>query len=53
MVKDSDTIKTLPRLKISLRPTAESIVRKGHPWIYSDSIRSQNREGEAGEVAVI
>ncbi|HQW29302.1 MAG TPA: class I SAM-dependent methyltransferase [Verrucomicrobiales bacterium] len=53
MVADPDSIKTLPRLKISLRPTAESIVRGGHPWIYSDSIRSQNREGEAGELAVI
>jgi len=41
------------RLKLTLRPTAESIVRSGHPWIYSDSIRTQNREGEAGELAVI
>lgn len=45
--------KTLPRLKLTLRPSAESIVRSGHPWIYSDSIRSQNRDGEAGELAVI
>ncbi|MDF1826584.1 MAG: class I SAM-dependent methyltransferase [Verrucomicrobiales bacterium] len=43
----------LPRLKLTLRPTAESIVRSGHPWVYSDSIRKQSREGEAGEVAVI
>jgi 23S rRNA (cytosine1962-C5)-methyltransferase len=42
-----------PRLKLTLRPSAESIVRSGHPWIYSDSIRSQNREGEAGELAVV
>lgn len=41
------------RLKLTLRPTAESIVRSGHPWIYSESIRNQNREGEAGELAVI
>ncbi len=43
----------LPRLKLTLRPAAESIVRGGHPWIYSDSIRTQNREGDAGELAVI
>ena len=48
-----ETAKGPPRLKLTLRPTAESIVRSGHPWIYSDSIREQNREGEAGELAVI
>lgn len=36
-----------------LRPTAESIVRNGHPWVFADSIKKQNREGAAGEVAVI
>jgi 23S rRNA (cytosine1962-C5)-methyltransferase len=41
------------RLKLTLRPTAETIVRGGHPWVYSESIRSQNREGETGELAVI
>ncbi len=42
-----------PRLKLTLRSTAETIVRGGHPWVYSDSIKSQNREGEAGELAVV
>ncbi len=46
-------MKPPPRLKLSLKPAAESVVRGGHPWIYSDSIRSQNREGEAGELAVV
>jgi len=32
---------------------AEARVRGGHPWIFADSIREQNREGEAGELAVI
>lgn len=36
-----------------LRPAAESRVRGGHPWIFSDSIREQNREGTAGELAVV
>lgn len=42
-----------PRLKLTLTATAESIVRGGHPWIYSDSIRTQNREAAGGELAVI
>jgi 23S rRNA (cytosine1962-C5)-methyltransferase len=48
-----DNSRTLPRLKLTLRPTAESVVRSGHPWVYSESIREQNREGAAGELAVI
>jgi len=43
----------IPRLKLTLTATAESIVRSGHPWVYSESIRAQNREGEMGELAVI
>lgn len=41
------------RLRVSLFPRAESAVRSGHPWIYSDSIKSQNRDGETGELAVM
>jgi 23S rRNA (cytosine1962-C5)-methyltransferase len=36
-----------------LKPPAESAVRRGHPWIFSDSILDQNRDGAAGEIAVI
>jgi 23S rRNA (cytosine1962-C5)-methyltransferase len=32
---------------------AERSVRFGHPWLYADSIRKQNRPGEAGELAVV
>lgn len=53
MPESAESEGRLPRLKLSLRPTAESIVRGGHPWVYSESIRKQNREGEAGEIAVI
>ena len=42
-----------PRLRVRLRPAAESIVRSGHPWIFDESIRDQNRPGQAGELAVI
>lgn len=53
MEAPSETPRSLPRLKLTLRPTAESIVRSGHPWVYSESIRDQNRAGTAGELAVI
>jgi 23S rRNA (cytosine1962-C5)-methyltransferase len=36
-----------------LRPAAEGEVRSGHPWIFAESIREQNREGTPGELAVI
>lgn len=42
-----------PRLKLRLTPAAESAVRTGHPWVFDQSIRDQNREGTPGEVAVI
>ncbi len=42
-----------PRLRIQLFPRAEAAVRKGHPWVFGDSIKSQNREGDTGELAVI
>jgi 23S rRNA (cytosine1962-C5)-methyltransferase len=43
----------LPRLKLRLAPKAEAAVRQGHPWVFAESIRAQNREGKSGEVAVI
>jgi 23S rRNA (cytosine1962-C5)-methyltransferase len=42
-----------PRLRLRVTATAESILRGGHPWLFAGSIREQNREGQAGELAVI
>ena len=41
------------RLRLRLTNTAETIVRGGHSWLFSDSIREQNRAGQTGELAVI
>jgi 23S rRNA (cytosine1962-C5)-methyltransferase len=41
------------RLRLRLTATAETIVRSGHPWIFADSIRDQNRAGRTGELAVV
>src|SRR3989454_3748157 len=42
-----------PRLHLRLTLAAESMIRSGHPWLFADSIREQNREGEPGELAVV
>ncbi|WP_221088177.1 23S rRNA (cytosine(2499)-C(5))-methyltransferase [Deinococcus aquaedulcis] len=42
-----------PRLRLRVSPAAESHLRAGHPWVYESSLRGQNREGKAGELAVI
>ncbi len=45
--------KPVPRLRLRVTATAETIVRGGHPWLFAGSIHEQNRAGEAGELAVI
>ena len=39
--------------EIALQKGRDFSVRRGHPWIFSDSIIEKNREGAAGELAVI
>ncbi len=41
------------RIAIKLRPIAEKMVKRGHPWIFEDSIVKQNIEGNAGDLAII
>jgi len=43
----------LPRLRLRVGATAETILRSDHPWLFADSVREQNRAGELGELAVI
>jgi 23S rRNA (cytosine1962-C5)-methyltransferase len=44
---------TVPRLRLRVTATAETILRSGHPWLFADSIREANRVGRVGELAVI
>lgn len=39
------------RLRVSA--TAESLLRRGHPWLYASSVRRQNRTGAPGDLAVV
>jgi 23S rRNA (cytosine1962-C5)-methyltransferase len=41
------------RLRLRVTAAAETQLRAGHPWVFSDSIREQNREGAVGELAII
>ena len=40
-------------LRLRVTAAAERRVRAGHPWVFANSVREQNREGLAGELAVI
>ena len=40
-------------LAVKLSKPGERILRKRHPWIFSESIEKSNKEGEAGDIAVI
>lgn len=42
-----------PNLRLRITAAAEKSVRGGHPWIFAESIREQNRDGEAGELAAV
>jgi len=41
------------KVAIKLTPKAEVLVRKGHPWIFDQSIKKQNAEGKSGDLAIL
>ena len=47
------TAKSTSSLRLRISQKAETILRGGHPWLFSDSIRDQNRPGTVGELAII
>lgn len=44
---------TRPRLRLRVTAAAEEMLRHGHPWLFADSVREQNRPGQRGELAVV
>src|SRR5437899_6044232 len=44
-------VKTMLRLRVT--GAAETAIRAGHPWVFSGSLREQNRGGRLGELAAI
>ncbi|MEM6722322.1 MAG: class I SAM-dependent rRNA methyltransferase [Bacteroidota bacterium] len=41
------------KIAIKLKPSAETLVKKGHPWVFENSIGKQNKEGKSGDLAII
>ena len=44
---------TPQKLAIKLKPAAQKAVRHGHPWVFESGIVKQNKEGNAGDLAII
>jgi len=53
MIKSFNPEYETQRLAIKLKTKAESYVRQGHPWVFESSIVKINKEGRAGDVAII
>lgn len=41
------------RIAFKLKPSAERMVKKGHPWVFEDSIIKQNKPAKTGDIAII
>jgi len=41
------------RIAVKLKPSAERMTKKGHPWVFSDSIIKQNEKGNCGDIVVV
>jgi 23S rRNA (cytosine1962-C5)-methyltransferase len=52
-MKSTAKPKNTARLRLRVSPVAETQLRAGHPWVFGDSVREQNRDGQPGELAVI
>lgn len=44
---------SINKIAIKLKPVAETLVKKGHPWVFENSIVKQNIEGKSGDLAII
>ncbi len=40
-------------IAIKLKKAAEVKIKKGHPWVFDESIVKQNKKGKSGDIAVI
>ena len=41
------------RIAVRVTKDAQRHLRRGHPWVYNESITSRSHEGAAGDLAVI
>jgi len=49
------TLPNIPtqRLAVHVKSAAEKMLHKGHPWVFESSIIKINKEGKAGDIAII
>jgi 23S rRNA (cytosine1962-C5)-methyltransferase len=52
-LKKANGTKAPVQLRLRVTAAAETQVRAGHPWVFAESVRAQNRNGGMGELAVI
>ena len=44
---------SINKIPFKVSPKAEKYIRQGHPWVFESSIKTQKKEGVAGDVAVL
>lgn len=44
---------SIQRIAIKLKPAAQRMVKKGHPWVFEGGITKQSIDGKAGDLAII
>jgi len=44
---------TPSKIAIKVKSTTETLIKKGHPWVFENSIIKQNKEGKSGDLAII
>lgn len=44
---------SMSNIAVKLTAKAEKIIKKGHPWVFSESIVKLNKEGGSGDVAIL
>ena len=40
-------------IAMHVKPAAERAIRRGHPWLFDQSIRKQSHHGKSGDLAII
>ena len=51
-MKQNSTMSTAT-IAVKIKPKAEKMVKRGHPWIFEKSILKQNKTGKAGDIVVV
>ncbi len=46
-------MQSVGRLAVKLTNKAEQIIRRGHPWVFSDSISKIKPEGKTGDITIL